>query len=147
MWIPFGHPGAIARIAGGHRAPTLYGSAKFYQLSDAVLVTVDITGLPKTEDGVFGLHIHEGGGCSGTDFEQTGAHYDMQKRQHPQHAGDLPPIFSCNGRAYMEMLTCRFRLKEIIGKTIVIHSSSDDFYTQPAGNSGQKIACGIIEVP
>lgn len=147
MWIPFGRPGAIARIAGGHRAPTLYGSVKFYQLSDAVLVAVDVTGLPRTEKGVFGLHIHEGGNCSGTDFVNTGAHYDTQKNEHPCHAGDLPPLFSCNGRAYMEVQTCRFRLKEILGKTVVIHGEPDDFRTQPAGNAGPKIACGIIEVP
>ncbi len=55
------------------------------------------------------------------------------------HAGDLPPLLSNNGRAYCQVLTGRFRVSDVIGKTVVIHSGPDDFMTQPSGNAGEKI--------
>ena len=50
----------------------------------------------------------------------------------------------CCGRAYLAVRTDRFRVQEIIGRTVVIHSDPDDFRSQPAGNAGTKIACGVI---
>lgn len=61
------------------------------------------------------------------------------------HAGDLPPLLSCQGNAYLSVKTDRFSVNEIIGRTVVIHSNPDDFHTQPAGNAGKKIACGVIQ--
>ena len=63
---------------------------------------------------------------------------------HPYHAGDMPPLFGEKGEAFSVFMTKRFRVDDIIGKTVIIHSMPDDFTTQPAGNSGEKIACGII---
>ena len=63
---------------------------------------------------------------------------------HPHHAGDLPPLFGCAGRALLAVYTDRFRVPEILGRTVVIHSGPDDFTSQPAGNSGSKIACSVI---
>lgn len=64
---------------------------------------------------------------------------------HPEHAGDLPPLIRCRGNAYLSFRTDRFSVNEIIGRTVVIHSDPDDFHTQPAGNAGKKIACGVIQ--
>ena len=64
---------------------------------------------------------------------------------HPMHSGDLPPLLSATGRAYMAVLTDRFSIGQIIGKTVVVHSRADDFQSQPAGNAGEKIACGVIQ--
>ena len=64
---------------------------------------------------------------------------------HPYHAGDLPPLFGSGGVAVSVFLTDRFHLEDIIGKTVIIHSSPDDFTTQPSGNAGAKIACGEIK--
>lgn len=50
-----------------------------------------------------------------------------------------------NGRAYMKMLTGRFRLAEVIGRAVILHGEPDDFRTQPSGNAGKKIACGVIQ--
>lgn len=58
--------------------------------------------------------------------------------------GDLPPLFVGNGRAWGAVLTTRFRVEEVIGRTVIIHSQADDFRTQPAGDSGSRIACGVI---
>lgn len=144
MWIPFGRPGALARVSGGNRAPCLFGSVKFYQMGENVLVVADISGLPESKTGVFGFHIHEGGSCAGDGFAATLGHYDPRQQPHPSHAGDLPPLFSCGGKAFLAVLTDRFRIPEVMGKTVVIHSAPDDFTSQPAGNAGEKIACGII---
>ncbi len=144
MWIPFGRPAAMARIAGGVQATDLYGSVKFYQMGDAVLVTVDITGLPKTDTDIFAMHIHNGQNCTGQEFSDALGHFNPENLPHPNHAGDLPPLFSCGGRAYMEVLLCRFQIQDIIGRAVIIHDGPDDFTSQPAGNSGSRIACGII---
>lgn len=144
MWIPMGRPGAMALVVGGKDAPSLYGTVKFYRSGKFVLVVADIGGLPKSENGIFAMHIHASGSCRGEAFADTGSHYNPTMQPHPKHAGDLPPLFSCDGRAYMSVLTDRFSIPQIIGKTLVIHSDPDDFHTQPAGNAGTKIACGVI---
>lgn len=105
-------------------------------------MTAEVSGLP--HDGFYAFHIHEGGSCTGDSFSETGSHYNPTNTSHPNHAGDLPPLLSHHGKAQMSVLTGRFRVDEIIGKTVIIHSGPDDFTTQPSGNSGQKIACGII---
>lgn len=144
MKNPIGCLRSFACIAGGESVPCLSGVVKFYETKCGVLVTADIFGLPQ-KDGVYGFHIHEGDSCQGEDFEQTKGHYNPTKKEHPYHAGDLPPLFSCNGRAHMTVLTGRFSIGEISGRTVVIHSNPDDFHTQPGGNSGEKIACGVIQ--
>lgn len=63
---------------------------------------------------------------------------------HPEHEGDLPPLLSDKGTAWMMVYTTRFFPEEVVGKTVVIHDMPDDFRTQPSGNSGEKIACGEI---
>lgn len=146
MCIPNRRPGAVARVSGGEQAPCLYGTVKFYETGRNILVTADICGLPTTPTGIFALHIHEGASCTGVDFVDTGGHYDPAGRPHPEHAGDLPPLFSCDGRAFLAVMTDRFSLREVIGRTVVIHSGPDDLHSQPAGNSGEKIACGVIRV-
>lgn len=139
-------PDASAQITGGPDAPQLRGYALFYQKHDHVLAEVHVTGLPQNNaSGYFGLHIHAGGSCSGAAFADTGSHYNPTAAQHPSHAGDLPPLLLCNGGAWMSVRTERFRVQDIIGRTVVIHSGPDDFHTQPAGSAGTKIACGVIE--
>jgi len=56
----------------------------------------------------------------------------------------LPPLYENNGYAYMSVLINKFKVKDIIGKTVIIHESPDDFTSQPSGNSGKKIACGVV---
>lgn len=136
---------AFARLRGGDAAPNLSGVVRFYGRRDGVLVEADISGLPPSETGFYGFHIHEGTDCGGEDFSDTGGHFNPGNTLHPNHAGDLPPLLGNQGRAYMLVLTDRFRVSDILGKTVVIHGDPDDFHTQPAGNSGMKIACGVIQ--
>lgn len=139
------YPDAVAQIQGGMEAPQLSGCVHFYQQNRCVLIVAEIFGLPRErETGFFGFHIHQGGSCSGTDFSETGSHYNPVDQVHPKHAGDLPPLICCRVNAYLAVKTDRFTVPDIIGKTVVIHSDPDDFRTQPAGNAGKKIACGVI---
>lgn len=138
-------PYAAAQIRGGTEAPQLSGCVRFYQENGCVLIVAKISGLPEeSETGFFGFHVHQGDNCSGTDFSDTGSHYNPADQAHPKHAGDLPPLLKCQGNAYLSARTDRFSVAEIIGRTVVIHSDPDDFHSQPAGNAGKKIACGVI---
>lgn len=63
---------------------------------------------------------------------------------HPYHLGDFPPITSCDGYSWMYVYIQQLQLKDVIGRSIVLHGMADDFTTQPSGNSGDKIACGVV---
>ena len=139
------NPDAVARIYGGMDALQLSGCVQFYQENGCVLIVARIFGLPQeSETGFFGFHIHQGEACTGTDFVGTGGHYNPTDQTHPKHSGDLPSLLQCQGNAYLTVRTDRFTVDEIIGRTVVIHSDPDDFHSQPAGNAGIKIACGVI---
>lgn len=143
---------AIANISGSAEYPNLTGTVTFQKLAEGVLVTARVSGLPNQNDccgcGVYGFHIHSGGACTGNEtnaFADADGHFNPKNCQHPYHAGDMPPLFGNHGLAYMSFLTDRFTLEEIIGKTVIIHAEPDDFTTQPSGNSGAMIACGVIK--
>ena len=138
------YPNAFARICGGADYPTVRGRVAFFQHCDGVVVEAEVWGLPRTQPGFFAFHIHEGRSCSGEGFPNAGGHFNPGKKAHPNHAGDLPPLLADHGSAYMKVLTGRFHVGEVIGKTVIIHAEPDDFCSQPSGNAGSKIACGII---
>ena len=144
MYIPRGTPAAVAKISGGEQRPCLRGRVAFYKKGKHIFVVANICGLPKTNSGIFGFHIHEGTSCGREAFADTGSHYNPGGKPHPEHAGDLPPLFACGDKAFFAVLTDRFCLEDVMGRTVVIHSDPDDFRSQPAGNSGRKIACGRI---
>lgn len=144
-------PQAWAIIRGSELYPELIGSTRFYQTRQGALVVTELNGLPDPgrycESPIFACHIHEGGSCTGNSddpFADSRTHYDPYGCPHPYHAGDMPPLFGVEGHAFSAFLTERFTVEEIIGKTIIIHSTPDNFMTQPSGNSGAKIACGKI---
>ncbi len=137
---------ATAVIRGSKQYPDINGYVSFCEDDKSVIVAVTVKGLPK-KDGVYGFHIHNGYSCTGNDedpFTDAGTHLDLGNNQHPYHSGDLPPLFSNNGTAYMTVKTDRFTVADIIGHVVIIHEKPDDFTTQPSGNSGKKIACGKI---
>ena len=138
-------PSARAIIKGSDKYPEICGEVLFYQMKCDVLVSARISGLPKNESGFYGFHIHGGDSCDGDGFPKTDGHFNPSDKPHPQHSGDLPPLLYCSGNAYMEVKTDRFGIKDIIEKTVVIHGGTDDFRTQPSGDSGEKIACGVIQ--
>lgn len=151
-WLLSRRPQAGADIKGSSFYPEINGIVDFYQTGYGVVVCAKVAGLPRTEEfcssPIFAFHIHEGESCTGDmndPFSNALTHYNPYNCPHPYHAGDLPSLFGADGYAFSVFLTDRFSLDEIIGKTVVIHSSLDDFITQPSGNAGMKIACGEIK--
>ena len=141
-------PQAVAWFQGNDDSSQLGGFVKFYATSfGGVLVEVEVYGLPdkKGYSNFYALHIHEHGICS-DGFIHTGEHYNPGEALHPYHAGDMPPLISNNGYAWGSFFDGRFSVTELIGRSIVIHAKADDFTTQPSGNSGEKIACGVIRI-
>ena len=144
-------PGAYAIVRSSYAYPNIYGEVRFFQTAYGTLVSAEFFGLPTGSSActspVFGFHIHSGTQCTGTPadpFSDALTHYNPATCAHPHHAGDLPPLFGNNGYAFSMFLTNRFSVSEIIGRTVILHSAPDDFTSQPAGNSGSKIACGVI---
>lgn len=146
--LTYERPQAAAWITGNSSHPSLSGLVKFYQTNyGGVLVEAEIFGLPNiaTEGSsdFYAMHIHEFGNCS-NNFDQTGMHYNPTMQEHPNHAGDMPPLMGNQGYAFSVFYDKRFTIQDIIGKSVIIHSGHDDFTTQPSGNSGEKIGCGEI---
>ena len=141
-------PQALAWISGNAEYPRLNGMVKIYTAPhDGVLIETEIFHLPESSNGndtaFFGFHIHETGDCS-NNFQNTGGHYNPTAQNHPYHAGDLPPLMATSGYAWTICYDGRLTVPELLGKSVIIHRMPDDFTTQPAGNAGEKIACGII---
>lgn len=146
-----GRPQAQANVAGSESFPGITGWVRFYQTNEGVIVYAEVSGLPKSvqpcRERIFGFHIHQGTDCGGSGdepFPDAMSHYDPEDCEHPCHAGDLPPLFGNNGLAVSAFLTNRFLVEDVIGKVVIIHDHPDDFTTQPSGNAGTKIACGVI---
>lgn len=122
---------------------------------EGVKLEVLLEGLP---DGEHGINIHEKGKCDAPDFKSAGNHLNPEDKQHgllhPEgaHAGDLPNIISEDGKAEAELMAPQLTLKSgkkntllpQDGTSIVITEKMDDGMTQPAGDSGARIACGEI---
>lgn len=143
---------AKAQIKGGKKYPNIKGTVTFKETKEGVIVTAKIKNLPHTNikcnNKIYGFHIHTGTSCTGNatdEFANALGHYNPNNCKHPHHAGDMPPLFENNGYAYLSFLTNRFKVKDILGKTIIIHDMPDDFKTDPSGNSRNRIACGTIQ--
>jgi Cu-Zn family superoxide dismutase len=128
------------------------GSVHFTQVGDKVKVEATLTGL---KPGPHGFHIHEKGDCSAKDFASAGGHFNPTQVPHggvdaaEHHAGDMGNIVADKkGKATYTAELSNMQLGgeySIVGKAIVIHEKADDFKTQPSGDSGSRIACGVIE--
>jgi superoxide dismutase, Cu-Zn family len=114
-------------------------------------VAYDIKGLKANQK--HGFHIHEFGDCSTVDGTSAGSHYNPANAPHAgpessdRHRGDLGNLAAdANGKAMGELRLSGVHLQELIGRSFVIHAKEDDLKTQPAGESGERIACGVIGV-
>ena len=155
--------GAANAAEGGgasHATATIYngagdaiGEARFTEdATGAVHLTVHVKGLAP---GLHGLHVHAIGSCVGPAFTSAGGHYNPATRQHGHlnplgfHAGDLPNlIVNEAGVGHLSATVEQFSLdalQDADGSALVIHANEDDYRTDPTGNSGARIACGVIE--
>jgi Cu-Zn family superoxide dismutase len=131
-----------------------FGEATFEQVGDKVHVAVVVQGLKPGQE--HGLHIHEVGDCSSGDGMSAKGHFNPFGKPHGQyggmehHAGDLPSLKAAkNGHARIDVLVDVITLGpgpgSIVGRGLIVHADPDDYKTQPTGNSGARLACGVIQ--
>jgi Cu-Zn family superoxide dismutase len=120
----------------------------------AVRVVAEVSG---ATPGPHGFHLHETGSCVPPDFASAGGHFNPTAAPHAgpdstaHHAGDLGNLMvGADGRGRLDWISHDLELgsgpKSAIGKAVVFHAAADDFTTQPTGNAGGRLACGVIEV-
>ena len=145
-------PRAVAKLEAAKGNP-VWGSVSFVETGGAVQVRADVRGL--RAGGEFGFHVHEKGDCSAADFMSAGGHFNPGGKPHAhhgkpeRHAGDLQNLTAnSEGNAIYvfetKLLTVSKGPNSVVGRAIVIHANPDDYTSQPAGNSGPRIACGLI---
>src|SRR4051812_46334104 len=129
------------------------GTVTFTKSGDEVKVVADINGLTP---GKHGFHIHEFGECSAPDGTSAGGHFNPGKHQHgapdasDRHAGDLGNLEAdASGKAHLEVTDQTMKLDgttSILGHAVIVHEKADDLKTQPTGDAGGRLACGVIGV-
>jgi Cu-Zn family superoxide dismutase len=131
------------------------GTATLREVRGGVLIKVDLTGAPA---GTHALHVHTTGKCEAPMFTTAGGHFAPGGTKHGlmaaegPHAGDLPNIYvPADGKLSLEVLESDVTLSpgprsllDADGSAIVLHATADDYMTDPAGNAGGRIACGVV---
>jgi superoxide dismutase, Cu-Zn family len=127
------------------------GTVTFKSAAEGTQVVVDLSGL---KPGKHGLHIHEKGDCSAPDASSAGAHFNPTHSHHggpttpDRHAGDFGNIEAdASGKVHVELKDKNLKMNgpdSIVGKSLVVHEKEDDLKTDPSGNSGARVACGVI---
>ena len=148
--------GAQAQTASATLAPTAgntaAGTVTFTQKGDKVTVNAKVTGLAP---GGHGFHIHEKGDCSAPDAMSAAGHFNPGGKPHgapdapDHHAGDMPMLQAdASGNATLTTdlsgVSIGSGAADIVGKAVIVHKDADDYKTQPTGNSGARVACGVI---
>lgn len=129
------------------------GKVIFHQSGDLAHVKVDLTGMEPNSQ--HGFHVHERGDCSAPDGMSAGGHFNPEGVAHgyythpPHHAGDLPNLKADEkGEVHtsfdVSYLTVGSGGTDVAGRSVVVHRDPDDYKSQPAGNSGPRLACGVI---
>lgn len=129
------------------------GAMQVEDMNDQLKITATVTGLKPNSK--HGFHIHENGVCEGPDYKTAGGHFNPYKMPHGQpkakksHLGDLGNLEAdSKGVAKKEIMIPKHEsddLNKIIGKALIVHSDDDDLKSQPSGDAGSRIACGIIK--
>lgn len=127
------------------------GMVKFTQTSEGIKIVADVVGLTP---GKHGFHIHEFGDCSLLDGKSAGGHFNPDDKKHgapdgsERHVGDLGNLLANEeGKANYEMIDTHISFSgphSIIGRAIIVHAGEDDLTSQPTGNAGARLACGVI---
>ena len=143
---------AIAVLQSG-ASGKVAGTIHFHKQPAGVHVQGRITGLTS---GAHGFHIHEFGDCSAADFTSAGSHFNPTNEPHgartdaKRHVGDMGNIDAgADGSATVDYTDNELRfdgMRSILGRGVIVHEKPDDFKTQPTGNAGGRLACGVVGV-
>ena len=150
-------PSAAMAIAAlvARSGSTVSGRLQFSAEGDGVRIIGKIAGVEP--DSTHGFHLHETGDCTAEDGSSAGPHFNPKGHAHghpgegEHHAGDIPNLVAdADGDITVNVLVPGVSLRDggegdIHGRAIVLHAKADDYASQPAGNSGARIACGVIE--
>ena len=145
-------PRAVAQLEPTKNSKTS-GEATFEQAGDKVRVVVNVQGLKPGQQ--HGFHIHEVGDCSSGDGMSTKGHFNPMGKPHAHpgmgHAGDLPALQAdASGNAKVDVMASGITVSpgptSIVGRGLIVHADADDYKTQPTGNAGARIACGVIRL-
>jgi len=131
-----------------------FGEATFEEADGKIHVVIYVQGLKPGQE--HGLHIHEVGDCSSGDGMSTKGHFNPHGKPHARagtperHAGDLPSLKADKGGrgkvdALVDVITIAAGPGSIVGRGLIVHADPDDYKTQPTGNAGARIACGVIK--
>jgi len=149
----------IANAAITDKDGKVVGLASFRETRLGVRVEIKSIALPP---GKHGTHIHGAGRCDGPDFASAGGHFNINAQQHgvpgavTAHAGELPNLeVGADGRGTLLFYSPHVTLNRAAsngltfgaGTAVIVHAQEDDYKTQPAGNSGARIACGVVKLP
>jgi Cu-Zn family superoxide dismutase len=146
---------AMATISGTKADTTLNGTATFDKDGDQVKMHLELT-VPLKANQSVAVHFHAMSDC-GDMGKMAGGHWNPTNEQHGKwgtgsfHSGDIGNInLDAKGKGMIDIETNRWTLggdstTNIIGKTIIVHSGVDDYKSQPSGNSGERIGCGVIK--
>ena len=139
-------------VAQPNPAQPVAGKLSFAQTTEGVRVKGRVTGLKPNSPHAF--HVHEKGDCSAPDAASAGGHFNPTGQPHgafnaPQHhMGDMPSLNAdASGTAQIDFVSREFVLEgpnTIVGKAVIVHRDPDDVNSQPAGNAGPRLACGVI---
>ena len=144
-------PRASAGLAATSGNKTV-GEVTFEQMGDKVRVTAQVIGLNPNQE--HGFHIHEVGDCSSGDGMSAKGHFNPYGKPHgrgaERHAGDLPNLKAdAMGRAHLtvdlDIISVTPGPTGIVGRGIIVHAQPDDYTSQPVGNAGARMACGVIK--
>jgi Cu-Zn family superoxide dismutase len=134
------------------RGSSASGTVSFEQHGDHVMVVAKVSGLKPNQE--HGFHAHEKGDCSSGDGMSTGGHFNPNGKPHgPQnadhHAGDMPALKAdasgnAEARFHLTGVSIGSGPADLVGKGLIVHAQPDDYSTQPTGNAGARIACGVI---
>lgn len=142
---------AVMHPTAGNKAK---GTVRFTQAGEKVRIVADIEGLNPNQK--HAIHVHEFGDCTSADAMSTGGHYNPEGHQHAlpngktRHAGDLGNLQAdASGKAHYEITVDNISIagmkNPIIGRAVIIHAKEDDG-SQPVGNAGARISCGVIGI-
>ena len=149
-------PGTVSRavaVLSPTKGNNVWGTVTFLKVQTGVKIVADVSGLTP---GQHGFHIHEFGDCSAPDASSAGDHFNPSHTLHGspdtqfRHAGDFGNLVAdASGKAHYERVDTLILLEglnSIVGHAVIIHEKADDLKSQPTGNAGGRVACGVIGV-